>query len=203
MSIIIYSNNDKATLNKKYNIPENLLNYPILIYNNDIFVYDYESSNVQSIAKDLSMILKMDIISHEKQKIKYIVPTVICMNISYLKTKKEKDDKTSFLIDGLKNNTLIYIGRPNTGNGFWNSKLKEISKTIPTLFDWQNPYSAKEYGLDTALSLYENYINNNDKLLERLSELSGKQLVCWCVKKGDEPCHGKILAKLFEEKLIN
>jgi hypothetical protein len=131
-----------------------------------------------------------------------LYPTVICMNISHVKGKAEKENKKNYLLEGIQSGEIVYIGRSQTGNGVWNAKLKELQKTIPTIFDWQNPYSVKTLGsVELALEKYREYILNNGDLLDRLPELYGKQLACWCVKKGDEPCHGNILRELVIQNL--
>ena len=61
---------------------------------------------------------------------------------------------------------------------------------------WHNPYSAKKFGLDKCLELYENYLRQSD-LMNDLHELKGKTLGCWCKP---EKCHGDILIKLYNEK---
>lgn len=71
----------------------------------------------------------------------------------------------------------IYIGRPSK---------------------WGNPF---KIGIDgnrlEVIRKYEEYIRNNKKLLEDLSELEGKILGCYCKPKA---CHGDVLVKLIQEK---
>lgn len=62
---------------------------------------------------------------------------------------------------------------------------------------WKNEFSAKVYGLDRCLELYEEHIRNSH-LYNELEELKGKVLGCWCKPA---KCHGDILIKLLEEKL--
>jgi len=63
---------------------------------------------------------------------------------------------------------------------------------------WGNPF---KIGIDgnreEVIEQYENYIRNNPYLMERLMELEGKTLGCWCKPK---PCHGDVLVKLIKEK---
>ena len=61
---------------------------------------------------------------------------------------------------------------------------------------WANPFSVKKFGRDGCLKKYEEYIRNNEVLMNSLKELKGKELGCWCYPK---PCHGNILLKLFNE----
>ena len=73
----------------------------------------------------------------------------------------------------------VYIGRPSK---------------------WGNPYSHKDGTLaefkvgsrKEAISKYEEYLLQNDDLMNSLSELKGKILGCWCKPPR---CHGDILAK--------
>ena len=88
----------------------------------------------------------------------------------------------------------VYIGRPSV---------------------FGNPFSHKEgtlakYKVDTveeAIEKYREYILNSPRLLERLPELKGKILGCWCAGKiplttEDKPfkCHGQVLMELVEER---
>lgn len=76
---------------------------------------------------------------------------------------------------------------------------------------WQNPYpvlnpkkkykdTKKRYTLDESLDLYEKYVLANPDLMDRLSELIGKTVGCWCKgPNGENRCHGDILTKLVKE----
>lgn len=71
----------------------------------------------------------------------------------------------------------IYIGRPSK---------------------WGNPFPLKrEEDRDKILKKYEDWIMKNKELLAQISELRGKDLVCWCAPK---KCHGEILLKLANEE---
>jgi hypothetical protein len=83
----------------------------------------------------------------------------------------------------------VYIGRN------MNVYVKNAHGSI-----WQNPYSAKKFGRDKCLELYERYIRNNKELYARLNELENKELGCWC---SPEKCHGDILIKLLYEQKDN
>ena len=61
---------------------------------------------------------------------------------------------------------------------------------------WHNPYSAKKYGREECLVMFENYIKNSP-LINALEELRGKNLGCWCKP---EKCHGDILLNLLNSK---
>lgn len=67
----------------------------------------------------------------------------------------------------------IYIGRPSK---------------------WGNPFViGKDGSRKEVIDKYQQYILNNQQLLNDLHELKGKTLGCWCYPK---PCHGDILLKL-------
>lgn len=72
---------------------------------------------------------------------------------------------------------------------------------------WHNPYPVKKpnkvyknnkkhYTLDESLQLFREYVENSQTLLNRLCELNGKVLGCWC-RPGR--CHGDVLAELVEK----
>lgn len=82
----------------------------------------------------------------------------------------------------------IYIGRKMHMGGW---KLPES--------EWANPFSVKDSGSNKeACRRYEDY--QQDKrpdLIERLHELKGKVLGCWCKP---EECHGDVLVRLLAEQ---
>ena len=67
---------------------------------------------------------------------------------------------------------------------------------------WGNPFShleqsAAEWKVATreeAIEKYRAYLLSRPDLLERLKELKGKRLGCWCKPKS---CHGEILLELL------
>jgi len=67
----------------------------------------------------------------------------------------------------------VYVGRPSK---------------------WGNPYIVGKDGTrEEVIQKYRDYIVNNERLLESLSELKGKCLACWCAPL---PCHGDVLMEL-------
>ncbi len=81
----------------------------------------------------------------------------------------------------------VYVGRPSRfGNPF----------------SYKNGTLAK-YKVATAeesVQKYEEWLLTQPELIEAArKELKGKILGCWCKFKGDEPCHGDILAKISNE----
>ena len=89
---------------------------------------------------------------------------------------------------------------------------KVVNKRFTQKFDvditrpskWGNPYShlnfsLAEYKVDTpedAVKFFEEYLINNDELMNSLHELKYKVLGCVCSKNA--PCHGKILKKYVD-----
>ncbi len=80
----------------------------------------------------------------------------------------------------------VYIGRRQ-----WRGK--EVFPASP----WANYFPVKRYGRDEAIRRYEEKIRRSPALLERLPELEGKTLGCWCKPA---PCHGDVLLRLIEER---
>ena len=81
----------------------------------------------------------------------------------------------------------VYIGRPSI---------------------WGNPYSHLKhssaiYKVDTieeAVACYRKHLANSPHLLERLPELRGKTLGCWCLPR---PCHGLIILEFLNDSRWN
>lgn len=71
----------------------------------------------------------------------------------------------------------VYIGRPSK---------------------WGNPFKIGRDGTRReVIQKYENYILQNEELMNSLHELEGKVLGCWCKPKS---CHGDVLLKLVNRK---
>ena len=83
---------------------------------------------------------------------------------------------------GWKTHRNIYIGRSNEG--------RKLAASI-----WRNPFRMNEWGKD-CITNYEMYVRGNTKLMQRLPELQGKCLGCWCAPSS---CHGEVLLKLINE----
>lgn len=78
----------------------------------------------------------------------------------------------------------IYIGRPSIWGNPYSSKPSKYAKEIVN--------NKRE-----AIEKYKNYILNNPELLEKLNELRGKTIACWC--KENEKCHGDVLIELINK----
>lgn len=78
----------------------------------------------------------------------------------------------------------VYIGRPSI---------------------WGNPFSHKtgtlaKYKTETreeAVSKFKEYLISNKDLMERITELKGKTLGCWC---SPQSCHGDVLLEIAKSK---
>lgn len=107
--------------------------------------------------------------------------------MSVVNVKKKELQKLGYsdFKDWSSSENHVYIGR-NT------------SFYVPGTFKskWANPFSAKKYGREKCLQMYEEYIKNNPELLDSLHELQGKILGCWCKP---EACHGDVLIKLLNK----
>ena len=75
----------------------------------------------------------------------------------------------------------LYIGTANGHYGLPESK-------------WRNPYSTQRDGTrEGVVALYRRWLCDQPHLMAALSELRGRDLVCWCAPK---PCHGDVLIEL-------
>ena len=75
----------------------------------------------------------------------------------------------------------------------------------PTDSIWSNPYKIDVNNTrEDAILKYRDYIKNrieNDHSLKnKLINLKGKTLGCWC---NPEPCHGDVLVEIIEELLAS
>ena len=79
----------------------------------------------------------------------------------------------------------VYIGR---ANGRY-----RLQRSI-----WHNPFKiGKDGNREEVIEKYERYLlEERPDLVERLPELRGKGLACWCAP---ERCHGDVLLRLAEE----
>ena len=84
----------------------------------------------------------------------------------------------------------------------WRKPPNSVIVTRPR--KWGNPYDVDKYGREEAIAKYREGILGQDLLTQRgkklarvgkdLSELRGKNLVCWC--RLDQPCHADVLLEL-------
>jgi len=107
------------------------------------------------------------------------------------------------VIVNIRKKNLIASGYTDLANWLEDSNHIYIGRNCPFVkgtnnSKWLNPYTVKKYGRDECLKLYEKHVRSN--LWDDLNELDSMVLGCWC--KLSLPCHGKILVRLFHEKLI-
>jgi len=77
----------------------------------------------------------------------------------------------------------VYIGRSNGRR-----RLKQSF--------WANPYLIGKDGTrEEVIAKYRELVLATPAMLERLPEVKGKRLGCWCAPA---PCHGSVLAELAE-----
>jgi hypothetical protein len=93
----------------------------------------------------------------------------------------ESHDATATVVNLKETKYDVYIGRKNSTYG--------LSKSF-----WCNEFDVKTYGRAESIRLYENYILNSPEHLNRLHELKGKTLGCWCKPLA---CHGDVLIRLI------
>ena len=71
---------------------------------------------------------------------------------------------------------------------------------------WGNPFTVRQHGHEAAVRLFEHWLYETEAgrlRLDRLHELRGKTLGCWCVDWSGEgepkrPCHAVVLARIVD-----
>lgn len=123
---------------------------------------------------------------------------ILCKTcVSDVKVKSIRP-KYKDIVDWMSNPNNVYIGR--AGIVFVDKVRQPKQSSI-----WANPYKVSKYGLDECLKLYSIYIKKkieDEKLVDELLSLKGKNLGCWCINtdSSENPvCHGQILIKLITE----
>ena len=62
--------------------------------------------------------------------------------------------------------------------------------------EWGNPFKIEDEAVRAeAIEGYRQYVAGQDELIDRLDDLRGKVLGCWCFP---DPCHGSVLIELIE-----
>lgn len=83
----------------------------------------------------------------------------------------------------------------------WKKEKFDVFIGRPSI--WGNPFSHKEktnaqFKVDSvkeAIECYRKWLLTQPDLMERLPELKGKILGCWCKHKADDICHGDVLVE--------
>lgn len=98
----------------------------------------------------------------------------------------------------MKNKNNIYVGRH--GRIFITDPITKEKRIFNyKSSDWKNPYLFKNF--DTTkecLDMYRDHLVKT-KLIDRVSELKGKCLGCFCKQiPGEVNCHAQVLCELAE-----
>lgn len=115
------------------------------------------------------------------------------MSVENVKVKFIRPKGYNNLKEWCDNENNAYIGR--SGIVFVNKERFPKKNS-----EFANPFKLGKDGTrEEIINKYEIYIknklNNDPELIEKLLELKGKNLGCWC---HPEPCHGDILLQLIE-----
>jgi hypothetical protein len=79
----------------------------------------------------------------------------------------------------------VYIGRDNYYHG--------LKQSI-----WANPFKEGIHGTRSeVIEKYKNWILDQPELMDKILELKGKRLACWCAPRA---CHGDVLIDLVKQK---
>jgi hypothetical protein len=84
----------------------------------------------------------------------------------------------------------------------YNKRDKDIPKDavyVGRPSKWGNPFYVEEYGRDLAIQYYRDYLVSSG-LINHVSELKGKSLVCYCAPQA---CHADVLMELANESSSN
>ncbi|KAJ3217357.1 hypothetical protein HDU67_008059 [Dinochytrium kinnereticum] len=82
----------------------------------------------------------------------------------------------------------VYIGRAMYRGGW------ALPKSV-----WFNPFSVNVLGREKAIEKFEAYLTQERlDLMQRLHELRGRVLGCWCKKEPGTACHGDVLKRLAD-----
>jgi hypothetical protein len=88
-------------------------------------------------------------------------------------------------------------GKPRSDHRVVHCKRRKYDVYIGRGSVWGNPFKIGKHGTrEEVIAKYEEYILSNSELLERLPELKGKVLGCWCAPR---LCHGDILVRLLQD----
>lgn len=68
-------------------------------------------------------------------------------------------------------------------------------------YEWFNPFSIDDFGLEGAVEHYKAYIQKRPDLMAKIPELRGRYLACGCRHhdKTSPLCHGDALVDLYLE----
>lgn len=81
----------------------------------------------------------------------------------------------------------VYIGRPGIYGNPFSSKPSKYAKEIVS--------TRKE-----AIEKFRTYLLNNPELLDKIYELQGKTLACWCDE--NQSCHGDVIIDIIHTRRL-
>lgn len=95
------------------------------------------------------------------------------------------------------NDVLMSTVVPRSGKVV-HQKKEHYDVLISRPSKWGNPFVIGKDGTrKEVIQKYEEYLRNNQELMNQILELDGKVLGCWC---SPLPCHGDVILKIIEEK---
>ena len=112
--------------------------------------------------------------------------TITNVRVSHIRPKYKN------LKEWMDDSSNVYIGRG--GIVFIDGERFPKQNSI-----WANPFKIGKNTIEECISGYETYIRHkieNEYGIEKLMELKGKNLGCWCYPND---CHGNTLIKLIDE----
>lgn len=80
-----------------------------------------------------------------------------------------------------------YIGRPSEFGNPFSSK--------PSKYETINVETRKE-----SIERFRHYLLNNPELLDKIQELRGKTLACWCDE--NQSCHGDVIIDIIHTRRL-
>lgn len=84
---------------------------------------------------------------------------------------------------------------PNTVYIGWEMPRRGLKRSF-----WANPFHiGKDGSRAEVISAYRRLLLEGTVRMERLPELRGKTLACWCVP---EACHGDVLAEMADAEMV-
>jgi len=116
------------------------------------------------------------------------IPKTQCIKVAALRKVYDNDINLKKWIN-MPNN--LYVGR--RGRIFIDGVIFHYPDS-----KWGNPFLLKDYSLKDSLELYKKHVLESD-LKNRLIELKGKTLGCFCDQSGG--CHAKVLVELYRSKV--
>ena len=176
---------------KKY-FQANYPNYTIDLYLNSNYKLQvfktnkHDKNNFESVWNNIDNTSQIHL-TKANVDLNLIKTTTQSVKVAHLRKKYGKDVD---LRKWLENSNNIYVGR--RGRIFIDGEIFHYPES-----QWANPYKVKDYSLDESLQLYRQHLKD-EGLLDKLNELKGKCLGCFCdtasttdIHKID--CHTKVL----------